>query len=206
MSDATRTPAAGGGVDPLESYLRALRSGLRGLPAGEIEEIVSELRSHVIESLGHEKNAGPTVETILRDLGSPADLSALYVTDRTLDRAENTGAPWHLLSALFRWAGRSMSGFLLLLLLVAGYFIAVSFLLAAVLKPFRPDRVGLWRLEEGEISLRLGFGGAVQGQELLGWWVVPIGIAAGMLGYLGATYFVRRGLRHRRRLSLQHRR
>jgi hypothetical protein len=42
----------------------------------------------------------------------------------------------------------------------------------AALKPFHSDAAGLWRLADGELSLRMGFGLVPpRSMDLLGWWI-----------------------------------
>jgi hypothetical protein len=78
----------------------------------------------------------------------------------------------------------SIAGFLVLIGAITGYFVGVVFLLVALLKPFHPATAGLWALPDGaddlELSVRMGFGAAPSnGHELLGWWIVPLGIVVG---------------------------
>jgi hypothetical protein len=62
---------------------------------------------------------------------------------------------------------------------VVGYMFGASFFLAALIKPFNP-RVGLWMLDNHAYSLALGFTDyRPQGHELLGWSLIPIGLALG---------------------------
>src|SRR5437016_6003623 len=67
---------------------------------------------------------------------------------------------------------------------ILGYFLGVVFILWAVLKPFHPQTAGLWASRDSTgdlaISLRLGFGTVpVAGKDVLGWWIIPIGLLAG---------------------------
>ena len=69
--------------------------------------------------------------------------------------------------------------------LVFGYFVAGSFALCALLKPIHPQTAGLWLLPDPEdaysFSLRLGFSSPPpHGRELLGWWIVPLGLVFAM--------------------------
>jgi hypothetical protein len=171
----------------LEEYLGRLRERLRGLHADDIREIVEELRSHILDKAaagGQLTAAG--VAAALTALGSPEKLAGEYVTDSLLAQAEISRTPWRIFDALFRWASLSLAGFLVLMGFVVGNFLGAVFALCAVLKPFHPQTAGLWRIPDPagdlQVSLRLGFGSRpIGGRELLGWWIVPIGLVAGCL-------------------------
>jgi hypothetical protein len=103
-------------------------------------------------------------------------------------------SPLRILESLFSWAGLSLAGFLVLMVSVVGYFLGVVFILVAALKSFHPRTAGLWILPNGaddfEISVRLGFGGVPgSGRELLGWWIIPLGVGAGCALVLLTTRF-----------------
>ena len=156
-------------------YLRELRGHLRGVPHAEVEEIVRELESHIKESLGT-SYAGATAEVLDR-LGTPRDLASQYRTSRAVSG--------------FAWTRASLHGVSMLGVAFVGYFLSASLLAAAALKPFFPTRTGLWRSFDGEsYSLRLGLGTALQpGEEILGWLMIPIGIALGGFLFLGVTRY-----------------
>jgi len=173
--------------EKIESYLKRMQAGLRGLPSEESREIVTELRSHITEkaAAGGEMTVA-AVEAALAGLGSPEELSNEYLTDQLLARAEVSRSPARVLASLLRWSSLSAAGFFVLLGSVVGYFVGSAFVLCALLKPFHPRAAGLWLLPTGgadyELSLRLGFAGAPEGgRELLGWWIVPIGLGVGCL-------------------------
>ena len=183
-------------------YLAELRVGLRGLPQHDVSEIVRELRGHILESAGN----APTeqgIEAVLERLGTPAQLAALYSTEHVLARAAQRGSPWLLMAATLRWATVSVAGTFATLGLAVGAVVSTSFFIAAVRKPFAPDRAGLWRLTDGSFSLRLGFGALEPGRELLGWWIVPLGLLLGA-GIVWLTLrLVRLCIQHRRRAPLE---
>ena len=53
-------------------------------------------------------------------------------------------------------------------------------MLAGFLKPIHPRTAGLWRLPGDVYSLRLGFDSVpTEGRELLGWWMLPMGLLLG---------------------------
>lgn len=170
----------------IEAYLAKLRAQLRGFNDQQVAEIVAELRSHTIDKLAISGDAvtPPQVDAILAALGTPEELANQYITDNLLARAEVSRSPLRILDSLFRWASLSVAGFFVLISSVLGYFFGVVFILVAILKPFHPQTAGLWLLHDGtgdpEFSFRMGFGSMpADGRDLLGWWIVPLGILAG---------------------------
>lgn len=164
----------------IEAYLRALRSFLRGMSGESSREIIDELRSHIADKASLGGITASKVDAALDALGSPADLASLYTTDELLMQAEVSRSPLKIIDGLARWASLSIGGFLVLISSVFGYFVGFALVLCAVLKPFHSSAAGLWRLADGELSLRMGFGSVpLAGRELLGWWIIPLGLVAG---------------------------
>jgi hypothetical protein len=169
------------GNDPrqMEAYLDQLRNALRSVEDAEVREIVDELRSHILE-----KAAGGDPEAVLSALGSPGELAARYLTDSLLARAQASRSPLRLLNSLFRWASLSVAGFFVLLASIVGYFVGAIFILVALCKPFHQQNAGLWTYRDAAgdlgISIRLGYGNTPGiGTDLLGWWIVPLGLLLG---------------------------
>jgi hypothetical protein len=168
----------------IETFLERLRSRLLGMNADDVHEIVEEFRSHILDkAAGGGEVTLARVEAALAALGSPEDLAGQYVTCDLLARAEVSRSPVQILHSLFRWASLSVGGLIVLASSLLGYFLSFVFMLLAVLKPFHPKTAGLWILPGGpddlQISFRLGFADPPPGgRELLGWWIVPIGLLA----------------------------
>jgi len=168
----------------IEAYLANLRAQLRGFHDLQIAEIVAELRSHILDKLDIAGDATPSqVDAILAALGTPKALAGQYITDSVLARAELSRSPLRILASLFRWASLSVAGFFVLISSILGYFFGVVFILVALLKPFHPQTAGLWLLHDStgdsEFSFRMGFGTMPAGRDLLGWWIIPLGLLAG---------------------------
>ena len=179
----------------VEEYLKQVRRNLRGLREEQVLEITAELRSHILEraSRGGELTIGSVLEALDR-LGSPEELAREYATDALLARAEISRTPLRLLDTLFGWATMSAAGFVVLIVTISGYFLGVVFLLVALMKPFHPATAGLWALRDStgdlELSVRMGFGlRPSNGHELLGWWIVPLGLVVGCGLVVGTTRF-----------------
>jgi len=181
------TTVDGDAQQKIDAYLARLRGRLRGVNEQDVREIVEELRNHILEkvSLGGAEVTASGVGATLAALGSPEELASAYTTDSLLARAEVSRSPVRILESLFRSASLSIAGFFAFLASIVGYLLGVSFILCALLKPVHPQTAGLWILpgsaDDFLISLRLGFGSAPPGaRELLGWWIVPIGLVGGV--------------------------
>jgi hypothetical protein len=190
----------------INKYLQRLAAALRTLPSDQASDIVEELRGHIAEKAGASGDITPAVvDSILANLGGPEDLASLYLTDDLRMRALASRSPVLILSSLFRWASISFAGFFVLIGSLLGYFLAASAIACALLKPFHPLTAGLWLIPAGadyEISLRLGFGSVPPGgRDLLGWWIVPIGLVVGLGLFLITARFGLWSIRRLRRSS-----
>jgi hypothetical protein len=194
----------------IEAYLGRLQHILRDMNPVEAGEIVEELRSHVLDKAapaGQVTAAG--VDAALAMLGTPEELATQYTTDALLMRAEISRSPIRIFASLFRWASLSLAGFLVLIASIVGYFLGGAFMWCGVLKIIHPQTAGLWLLHHGgdtwEISVRLGFATVPpDARDVLGWWVVPLGLVVGcaliMLTTHSSLWCVRR---YRQSLSLE---
>jgi len=186
-------------ADRIERYLLRFRLALSGV--SDKEEIVSEIRSHIIDRLQDtSRPLTDVVEQTLAALGTPEVLAARYHTDGLLARAANTMSPLLLLRATMRWAMTGIRGFIAFLVLFVGYSTAATFYLSAVLKPLLPDKIGLWF---GPHGLMMGIPAeGSRDTELLGPWYAPVALACGCLCIIGTTKFVRWMISKRRRASM----
>lgn len=186
-------------ADTIDRYLLRFRLALTGMQ--EKEELVSEIRSHIVERL--EDTSRPMeeiVERTLSGLGAPEILATRYRTEGLLERASSTMSPLLLLRATMRWAMTGIRGFFAFWVLFVGYFTAGAFYIAAILKPFFPDNVGLyWGPDNYGIEVR--FDPPPASTELLGMWFPPVALALGCLCIIGTTKFVRWMISKRRRTN-----
>jgi hypothetical protein len=177
-------------VELLETYLGAVAAELGALPTPEIEEIVRELRSHALERLQGERDEESVRRTLAR-LGDSRAIAMEHLEARSslreIGRAVPEVAGGHAQRILGR-ARATVRASGLVLGSVLSYGFAGCWLYTALAKPFHPARVGLWLLPDasGDLNLSLGSHGAGDvGRDLLGWWIVPLGLAlAAALGWL----------------------
>ena len=175
-------------VDPrVDDYLEQLRSHLAGVNREDASDIIEELRSHILEKAASSDNDGgdgrsgkDAIAQVLSALGVPKDLAAQYMADNLLARASRSWSPLLLLQALLRWASLSVAGIFVLLGSVLGYGLGGSLALCGILKAIHPHTAGLWLSPNNTYSLHLGFGNSpAEGRELLGWWMIPVGLLFG---------------------------
>lgn len=177
----------------IDAYLMNLRRCLGELPREEVNDILREIRGHILEraeaagELTDEK-----VVAILKALGKPEDIGPLYQADAMVARARSSFSPTLILRTVLRWAMKSVLGFATFLIGFTGYGLAFGFLACAVMKPIFPDHVGVW-IDDGGFSM--GVRDIPQRGDILGWWIIPVGLVAGTLLVIATTRFLRWMLR-----------
>jgi hypothetical protein len=177
-----------------------LRAALRTLPREQAEDIVREIRSHLLESgQGADGLDAARVDEAITRLGDPAALASAYVMDHLALRAQTSRSPILLLRVVLHWARRSLEGIAALIVAFLGYGIALIGLACALFKPFTPDRIGLWvrELTPGDPTFQLGRVSAppTDARELLGWYIVPLGLVVGALALVATTRYLRAKVR-----------
>ncbi len=180
----------------IDAYLKRVRKGLRGMASDDADEIIAELRSHILDRAaadGGEATAAG-VDAAIKGLGSPESLAGQYTTEELMARAQVSRSPIVLMETLFRWAGLSAGGFFVCLGALFGYGMAIILVLCAVLKPFHPHTTGVWQSTErsGGLSLSIDLGmdsSTPAGKEILGWWIIPIGLFLGYGLFVSTTRF-----------------
>jgi uncharacterized membrane protein len=178
----------------IDAYLSRLRSALGRIPPEEAEDILREIRGHILERAEAARGTeGGAIERILEEMGRPEDIGSLYRTEALVARARATFSPVLILGTTARWAMKTVLGFIALVLGIIGYGLGLALIGCAALKPFFPSYIGLWVNQHGVQLATPLFPG--QGPELLGWWAVPIYLVVGVLAVVGTTLFLRWMLR-----------
>jgi len=183
----------------VDRYLRKLRSGLRRLPPEQAEDIVDEIRSHINDTC--QLSGGmdrARVSGILTRLGNPTALAATYLSENLPAPAISRRSPRWLLRSAIRWVGLGAAGLFGFFAILIGYALAGAFGVCALSKPFSPGGAGLWQVGGDDFTLQLGIGGPPPtpgAHELLGWWIIPLGLGAAILLILLTTEFLRFGIR-----------
>jgi uncharacterized membrane protein len=127
--------------DAIERYLTTLRRVLKGLPAPDCDEIVSEIRVHLRESI---QPGAANVQSAISRLGPAEELAAQYRENLLVERMAQTVSPWLIFRGALRLARTSALGFLCFLLALVGYGTGAAMILSTGAKALFPRQVGLW--------------------------------------------------------------
>jgi uncharacterized membrane protein len=177
----------------IDAYLAELRRCLGELPPEEVHDILQEIRGHILERT--EASGELTEERlvdILKALGRPDEIAPLYQVDSVVAKARISLSPRVVLRGIHRWSVVSGWGLVLFVLGIVGYATGFSLALSAVAKIISPDKVGAW-VGGGHFSIgTISDPGA---RDVLGWWLVPVGLALGTVIVLGTTRLLRWTLR-----------
>ena len=184
----------------MEYYLGRLGRAAARFPPAEREEIVAEIRSHILErsQIGGVVEAGRVRET-LEALGTPEEIAPQYVTNALFERAAGSRSPWVLIRATLHWAALGAKGFGIFAIAIAGYVAAGAFFVCAILKAFFPENIGLWYLPSAGL-FAMGYRGAAEPPmpELLGHWLPPVAMVLGLLTIIWTTHILRALIRRKR--------
>ncbi len=174
---------------PAEEFLLRVHRGLGALGPAERDDIVAELRAHLLDRQA-EGNAD-----LLTGFGAPESLAASYLTEHSLRGALARGTSWALGRALWIAARDSTVSLFGLLPLVVMQLAAVAAIVTAALKPFMPLELGLW---VGGGSFYVGPRSANPAiHEVLGAWGVPVLACSGVILFWASNRAMRALVRWR---------
>lgn len=169
----------------IESYFAALETQLSDLPRANRDDVVRELRAHVLDRL--EPRAAVSDDdcrTVLRALGAPDEIARQYRLELLLNRAARSRSPWVLFRTTMRWAVTGVQGFSVFMVAFIGYATAASFYVTAALKPFFPNNIGMYAGPDG---FNIAYQDHPAGHDIAGPYFIPIAIIAGFLITLVTT-------------------
>jgi hypothetical protein len=175
----------------IDTYLAALRRHLRGLTEADAQDIVEEIRTHILDKTAdmpgevsdsaqpseEAQDSAATLATIVDALGTPEELARRYRTEELLKRAQLASSPG---LTLLRWTALGLATLLICLVSAVGYCLGGGLFILGVLKINNPRHTGLWgAYSPHEASFGVQSGGQHNGHELLGWWLIHIGLLHG---------------------------
>jgi hypothetical protein len=178
----------------IEGYLTALRLHLGPLTIAEREEIVREIGAHVRDSA---EESGASIESVLARLGPAEELATQYRDGLLIRKASRSISPVLLLRASVRLATKGVFGVLVFFVGLFGYSMGGGLVLTALLKPILPGHTGVWLDGSGHYmsSGVLCPPPGSSAHEVLGFWYIPLALAAGSLALLATTWAIRTSLK-----------
>jgi uncharacterized membrane protein len=177
----------------IDSYLMQLRRSLGELPPDEVSEILQEIRGHILERA--ESSGELTDErlvAILQSLGKPEDIAPLYQADSVMAKARTSLSPSIVLRGVLRWAMLSVRGVFLFIVGLFGYALAFGWIVGAFGKMVAPDKFGAW---VSPASFSIGTNDNPGAHDVLGMWLIPVGLILGTLFTIGTTWLLRWAMR-----------
>lgn len=180
----------------IDAYLAELRRCLAELPPQEVHEILQEIRGHILERA--EANGELTEDrlvAILKALGRPDEIAPLYHADAVVARARGSFSPRVVMRGIQRWSTVSFWGFAVFVLGIVGYVAGAELIFVVVSKIFVSSQVGVW---VGPRAFNIGVNHDPAAREVLGWWLVPVGLAGGAALVVATTRVLRWTLRFAR--------
>lgn len=187
----TSAPAADARIN---TYLSEFNAALAGVATPEKDDILREIRVHILDSVAPCADRDSALDHVLKLLGTPEELAERYRTECLLARAGRSFSPWLLLQTSWRWAKVGVMGMVAFLFALLGYAPALGLTVALLLKPFIPG-VAMWL---GQGNLNIGVTSNPTGMhEVLGQWFVPVIAVLAFTVAVGTTNALRWLIRKR---------
>ena len=161
-------------------YLRQVDDLCGLLNQRQQNDIQMELRAHLLESY-IQLNTGDevcSIQAAIHRLGNPSDFIPLWVEDRLLEGTLPGSSTRNLFNLLKVNALKGIRQFVFSMLIGFGYLFSFYFFTMSVLKIFFPEHIGFY-LSSSNIPF-IGYVDAEGFTELLGFWLVPIGIISAL--------------------------
>jgi len=163
--------------EPIQTYMRTLAARLGRLDPADADEVILEIESHLQDVLEQAEVRGEDldIDALLQGFGSPEALAAQYVAHI------QTGAPPPAGFRVIQRVRQTVTRGLYYSMAAFGYAIALGCLLLALAKVLQPSLVGAWSANDGN-SVVVAWSGSPHpaAQEVVGYWLVPIALAAGL--------------------------
>lgn len=176
-----------------DQYMKRVDRALRSLPKKIREETALEIQSHLWDSM-QDSTAQVEADRILDAidrLGEPDDFIKPMVAGRLLEDASHSLNPKSVVMGLMYNAVAGVKKAGLSIVLGLGYLILCIFSLMSILKVILPHQVGLFFDPEGGAPFFGVLGDPGNHVEVLGFWIIPLGIVISFLLYFGLTRLLR---------------
>jgi hypothetical protein len=184
-----------------QAYIEHAGKVVAGLPAGDAEDVINEIDSHIFEAFNnatHISSEKERIEMVIRNLGSPESYLKPIIAEKKLHRAVDK---YNVIGILKGICSTILTGSRYALLSVMYLFILATGIVI-IAKILYPHKTGLF-VNEGHF-VGLGFMDQINSgaTELLGYWLIPIMIVAIIAFYFLITFLLKQLLRMKKRVIL----
>ena len=155
----------------INDYTAHLSRMLRPLPYEEREEIVEEIRAHLVHRAKENR-----LEEAISLLGPPQSCARGFIDELKLQQAFIDGGIAKTSGTLFSLASRRVLAAIGLFLSMVFFALAVGFALTAITKVVAPAYAGLW-IDEGQYNFIFGVSNlenTADMKEVLSFWLIPV--------------------------------
>lgn len=192
-------PRDAGALRLWNDYLDDASRVARRLPETERRELVLELRSHLAESFAvagdlSDADEAARVRAAIARLGRPRDFLRPILADHFLEQGASTFHPRLLAEGLYHNVFGGLKAGIISVAFAVGYVLIIVFAAMALMKAFVPSHVGYFVYPNGTRTFGI-LTDTTGAREALGYWVVPLALAAATVLYVLLTL----GLRATRR-------
>lgn len=175
-------------------YLRQVQQSLRTLPPEDRSEIVEEIRGHLLDQVAH--GGSQAVQDSLAAFGTAESFASAFLEDANIRSAIASRSAGGMLLHILNLAGRGAAYFVTSLIVLFLFALAISLGFISILKPVFPDWIGFWTFADFN-TFAIGFLGEASragGVEHLGYWIIPLGLTAGLALFSLANVIMRHTL------------
>ena len=178
------------------NYIKQVNRIIKPINDKQKEEILMELQSHVYESMTNDCSGDEESKILnaVEKLGDPVVYLQPIVKDKLLYNTLKTLNPVGVFSLFFKNIMAGFKRFLFSILLGVGYFISAILFISGLLKIFIHE-VGFYYIGPSWYHFLIGVIDKQHdntAKDLLGLWLIPIGIGSSIIIYYGLTKLLNR--------------
>ncbi len=175
-----------------QQHFKLIRHLSRTLSDQSQNDLILEIQDHLYESFRNQPGDDEPERLLnaIEQMGSPEEYLHPIITDHLLSAASKTYNPATILKSLVYYLMGGLKRFLISLFMMIGYTFSLVLAFMACVKPFYPEHIGLFISPQNGVSLGFVKSASIE-SEILGYWMIPIGLVLSLGLYFGLTRLLR---------------
>ncbi len=181
-------------ADPLaqriwDHYFRRVRRFSKSINLKLQEELKLEIQDHLYESFSREtgESEADRLLNAIDKIGDPEEYIKPMAAEKLLINAAQSFNPKTIFKGLYYYIWGGVKRFCIAVLFGIGYAISLILGFFALLKPFLPETSGLLINSRGGLAFGIIEDIKDIRADILGYWIIPIGIILSVTIYMGLT-------------------